>query len=72
MVPDGMTPAEVRILAEQKAQSQVPEGQRVVFLYLHGATPVAGVDGGSVEWRYSYQSIPTDAGWTNPAPIDPV
>ncbi len=57
MVPEGMTPAEVRVLAEQKAQGVVPEGHRVVFLYLHGATPVADEGGNRMEWRYSYQAV---------------
>lgn len=60
MVPEGMTAAEVRVLAERKAQSQLPDGHRVVFLYLHGATPVADETGASVEWRYSYQAVPPE------------
>lgn len=61
MVPEGTTPAAVRVLAEQQAQSKVPGGHRVVFLYLHGATPIAGDEGRRVEWRYSYQSIRPDS-----------
>jgi len=63
MVPEGMTLAEVRVLAEQQAQSKVPDGHRVVFLYLHGATPLAA---DRVEWRYSYQSVRSDS-----LPVDP-
>ena len=61
MVPEGMTAADVWVLAEQKAKALVPEGHRVVFLYLHGATPVVGESGNSVEWRYSYQSVLSDS-----------
>lgn len=66
MVPEGTTPADVRALAEQQAQSKVPDGHRVVFLYLHGATPVAGDEAGGMEWRYSYQSVRSDT-----LPADP-
>lgn len=66
MVPEGTTPTDVRALAERQAQSKVPEGHRVVFLYLHGATPVAGDGAGGMEWRYSYQSVRSDA-----LPVDP-
>lgn len=61
MVPEGTTPADVRVLAEQQAQSKVPDGHRVVFLYLHGATPIAAGESRQVEWRYSYQSIRSDS-----------
>jgi len=66
MVPKAMTPAEVRVLAEQQAKSKLAEGYRVVFLYLHGARPITGDDGSQVEWRYSYQRIRADG-----SPLDP-
>jgi hypothetical protein len=61
IVSEETSPAEVRVLAEQKAQSQVPQGYRVAFLYLHGATPAGGGDHASLEWRFSYQSIPPES-----------
>lgn len=67
MVPEGTAPADVRVLAEKQARSKVPGGHRVVFLYLHGATPVAGDGVARVEWRYSYQSIRSDALPADPA-----
>ena len=66
MVPEGTTPADVRALAEQQAQSKVPDGHRVVVLDLRGATPVAGDEAGGMEWRYSYQSVRSDT-----LPADP-
>ena len=54
VVPERMSPAEVRALAERKAQSQVGDDDMVAFLHLHGSRPV----GTEVEWRYSYQVIP--------------
>jgi hypothetical protein len=54
VVPERMSPAQVRALAERKAQAQVGEDDMVAFLYLHGSRPV----GTEVEWRYSYQVIP--------------
>jgi hypothetical protein len=60
IVPEGTNPAEVRVLAEHKAQSQLPQGYRVAFLYLHGASPVPDSQQASLEWRYSYQSVPPD------------
>lgn len=70
-VPEGTSPADVRVLAEQQAHSKVPEDHRVVFLYLHGATPVTGDEGSRVEWRYSYQSVRSDTLPVDPPPVDP-
>ena len=53
-----MSPAQVRALAERKAQAQVGDDDMVAFLYLHGSRPVGGEYGTEVEWRYSYQVIP--------------
>jgi len=58
VVPDSMTPAEVRALAERTAQGQVGEDDMVAFLHLHGSRPVGGEHGTEVEWRYSYQVMP--------------
>jgi hypothetical protein len=55
VVPETMSPAQVRALAERKAQAQVGD---VAFLHLHGSRPVDGGHGTEVEWRYSYQVIP--------------
>ena len=54
VVPERMSPAQVRALAERKAQAQVGDDNLVAFLHLHGSRPV----GTEVEWRYSYQVIP--------------
>ena len=54
VVPETMSPAQVRPLAERKAQAQVGDDDMVAFVHLHGSRPV----GGEVEWRYSYQVIP--------------
>ena len=54
VVPETMSPPQVRALAERKAQAQVGDDDMVAFLHLHGSRPV----GGEVEWRYSYQVIP--------------
>ena len=40
VVPERMSPAQVRALAERKAQAQVGEDDMVAFLYLHGSRPV--------------------------------
>ena len=58
VVPERMTPAQVRALAERKAQAQVGDDDMVAFLHLHGSRPVGGEHGTEVEWRYSYQVIP--------------
>jgi hypothetical protein len=57
VVPERMSPAQVRALAERKAQAQVGENDMVAFLHLHGSRPVGGEHGTEVEWRYSYQVI---------------
>jgi hypothetical protein len=59
-VPAGLSPVEVRAVAERKAQSQVTDGDVIAFVHLHGSRPVAGTSGSEVEWRYSYHVIPSD------------
>ena len=59
VVPETMSPAQVRALAERKAQAQVGDDDMVAFLHLHGSRPVGGEHGAEVEWRYSYQVIPS-------------
>jgi hypothetical protein len=59
-VPAGVSPAEVKVLAERKAQSQVSSGEQISFVHLHGSRPVPGSSGSEVEWRYSYHVIPSD------------
>ena len=58
VVPERMSQARVRALAQRKAQAQVGDDERVAFLHLHGSRPVGGESGTEVEWRYSYQVIP--------------
>ena len=58
VVPETMSPAQVRTLAERKAQAQVGDDDMVAFLHLHGSRPVGGEHGTEIEWRYSYQVIP--------------
>lgn len=58
VVPKTMSPAQVRALAERKAQAQVGDDDMVAFLHLHGSRPVGGEHGTEVEWRFSYQVIP--------------
>ena len=58
VVPETMSPAQVRALAQRKAQAQVGDDDGVAFLHLHGSGPVGGEYGTEVEWRYSYQVIP--------------
>jgi hypothetical protein len=67
VVPDSMTPAQVRALAERTAQGQVGEDDMVAFLHLHGSRPVGGEHGTEVEWRYSYQVIPRGGAATDTA-----
>ena len=59
VVPETMSPAQVRALAQRKAQAQVGDDDMVAFLHLHGSRPVGGEHGTEVEWRYSYQVIPS-------------
>jgi hypothetical protein len=59
VVPETMSPDQVRALAERKAQAQVGDDDMVAFLHLHGSRPVGGEHGTEVEWRYSYQVIPS-------------
>jgi hypothetical protein len=58
IVPERMSPAQVRALAERKAQAQVGDDHMVTFLHLHGSRPVGGDYGAEVEWRYSYHVTP--------------
>ena len=64
-VPETMSPAQVRELAQRKAQAQVVDGGAVAFLHLHGSRPVGGEH--EVEWRYSYQVIAPGGAATNTA-----
>ncbi len=66
VVPDTATPAEVRALAQRKAQAQVGD-DTVAFLHLHGSRPVGGEQGTEVEWRYSYQVIAAGGAATDTA-----
>ena len=58
VVHETMSPAQVRALAQRKAQAQVADDDMVAFVHLHGSRPVGGELGTEVEWRYSYQVIP--------------
>ena len=58
VVPETMSPAQVRALAQRKAQAQVGDHGTVAFLHLHGSRPVGDTE---VEWRYSYQVLPPGA-----------
>jgi NAD(P)-dependent dehydrogenase (short-subunit alcohol dehydrogenase family) len=40
VVPETMSPAQVRALAQRKAQAQVGDDDLVAFLHLHGSRPV--------------------------------
>src|SRR5260370_41584955 len=70
VVPATMSPAQVRALAERKAQAQVGDDDMVAFLHLHGSRPVGGEHGTEVEWRDSYPVGPPGGatadtvGWT--------
>ena len=67
VVPERMSPAQVRALAKRKAQAQVGDDDMVAFLHLHGSRPVGGEYGTEVEWRYSYQVIPRGGAATDTA-----
>jgi hypothetical protein len=59
VVPKDMHIAQVRALAEHKAQAQVAEDERVFDLQLGPtAYPVGGDQGTGVEWPFSYQVVP--------------
>ena len=58
VVPQTMSPAQVRAPAQRQAQAQVGDDGMVAFVHLHGSRPVGGEHGTEVEWRYSYQVIP--------------
>ena len=69
VVPERMSPAQVRALAQRKAHAHVGDDDNLVaFVHLHGSRPVGGEYGTEVEWRYSYQVIPPAA----QLPIRPV
>ena len=67
VVPERMSPAQVRALAQRKAHAQVGDDNIVAFLHLHGSRPVGGEYGTEVEWRYSYQVIPPGGAATDTA-----
>ena len=67
VVPETMSQARVRELAQRKAQAQVGDDKLVAFLHLHGSRPVGGESGIEVEWRYSYQVIPPGGAATDTA-----
>ena len=67
VVPETMSPAQVRELAQRKAQAQVVDDGAVAFLHLHGSRPVGAEHGTEVEWRYSYQVIAPGGAATNTA-----
>src|SRR6185369_14544854 len=48
VVLETMSPAQVRALAERKAQAQVGDDDIVAFLHLHGSRPVGGEHGTEV------------------------
>ena len=56
VVPERMSPAQVRALAERKAQAQVGDDDMVAFLHLHGSRPVGGEHGTGVS---RYRLLPT-------------
>lgn len=57
VVPVTMSAAQVRALAQRKANAQAGEDAAVAFVHLHGSRPLGAEE---VEWRYSYQVIPPD------------
>jgi hypothetical protein len=67
VVPESMSPAQVKALAMRKAQAQVGDDEMVAFLHLHGSRQVDGECGTEVEWRYSYQVIPRGGAGTDTA-----
>jgi hypothetical protein len=67
VVPETMSQAQVRELAQRKAQAQVGDDDAVAFLHLHGSRQVGGECGTEVEWRYSYQVIPRGGAGTDTA-----
>ena len=67
VVPERMSLAQVRALAERKAQAQVRKDETVAFLHLHGSRRVGGEHGTEVEWRYSYQVMPPGGAATDTA-----
>ena len=68
VVPERMSPAQVRALAQRKAHAHVGDDDNLVaFVHLHGSRPVGGEYGTEVEWRYSYQVIPPGGAATDTA-----
>jgi len=67
VVPESMSPAQVKALAMRKAQAQVGDDEMVAFLHLHGSRQFDGECGTEVEWRYSYQVIPRGGAATDTA-----
>jgi hypothetical protein len=67
VVPETMSPAQVRALAQRQAQAQVGDHDTVAFVHLHRSRPVSGEYGTEVEWRYSYQVIPPGGAATDTA-----
>ena len=67
VVPERMSPAQVRALAQRKAQAQVGDDDLVAFLHRHGSRPGGGGYGTEVERRYSYQVIPPRGAATDTA-----
>ena len=67
VVPETMSPAQVRALVQRKAQAQVGDDDTVAFLHLHGSRRVGGEYRTEVEWRYSYQVIPPGGAATDTA-----
>jgi hypothetical protein len=58
VVPETMSSAQVRELAQRTAQARVGDDGMVAFLHVHGSRLVGREHGTEVEWRYSYQVIP--------------
>lgn len=58
VVPETMSSAQVRELAQRTAQARVGDDGTVAFLHVHGSRPLGREHGAEVEWRYSYQVIP--------------
>jgi len=67
VVPETMSPAQVRALVQRKAQAQVGDDDTVAILRLHGSRRVGGEYRTEVEWRYSYQVIPPGGAATDTA-----
>jgi hypothetical protein len=55
VVPERMSPAQLRALAQRQAQAQVGDIDMAAFVHLHGSWPVGGEHGTEAERRYSYR-----------------